>query len=261
MITVKLFDKVSFEGFTLVEGFPGIGLVGPMAISYMIDKLGMQYCGYIESDEFPPLVSIHDGTPMPPVRLYINEKLKLVTVFAEFAIPVKMTYDLASELQKLISAEKIAKIISIGGMPSRIPIQMDDNPDDQAEAQNEQQAKVFAITSLKKLDAEVKKAGLSSVSEGVATGISAMLLINAARSNVPDITVLVPVDQNIVDPRYAEQAIKAIDSLAELKIDTTELDREAKEVEAKIREMIKKSKESHESLKQATDSAGPSMYA
>ena len=258
MITIKLFDKVDLGGFTFVEGFPGIGLVGPMAISYMIDKLGMEYCGYMESEEFPPLVSIHGGTPMPPVRVYYSEKLKIATVFAEFAIPVKITYEVAAELKKLIQQEKIAKIISIGGMPSGVQLPMDDDSDSEKKAKPEE---VFAITSSKKLDAEVKKAGLSSVSEGVATGISAMLLIEAARSNIPDITVLVPVDQNIVDPRYAEQAIKAIDSLADLKIDTTELEREAKEVEAKIREMIKKSKESHESLKQAIDSTGPSMYA
>ncbi len=46
-----------------------------------------------------------------------------------------------------------------------------------------------------------------------------------------------------------------------LKIDVTELDKEAKMVEAKIREIINKHKESHDTYKKAVESTGPSMYA
>ena len=260
MITIKIFDKVNLAGYTLVEGFPGIGLVGPMAISYMIDKLGMQYCGYIESDDFPPLVSIHGGRPMPPVRMYYSQKQKIVTIFAEFAIPLKMTYELTTELNKLIKDAGMAKVISIGGMPSGTSLQIGDDDDKDEEAKH-QKEDVFAITSSAKLEGDVRKAGMTLVSEGVATGVSAMLLINAAKTDLPDVTILVPVDQNIVDPRYAELAIQAIDKIADLNIDTTEVEREAKEVEAKIRDMLKKSKETHDSYKQVVDSSGPSMYA
>jgi hypothetical protein len=44
-----------------------------MAISYMIDKLQMKYVGYLESESFPPLVSIHKSEPMPPIRVYCRE--------------------------------------------------------------------------------------------------------------------------------------------------------------------------------------------
>ncbi len=43
MMEIKMLKKVDLEGATFVEGFPGIGLVGPMSISYMIDKLAMDY--------------------------------------------------------------------------------------------------------------------------------------------------------------------------------------------------------------------------
>ena len=66
MINIKILKKKDLKGYTLIEGFPGLGLVGPMAISYIIDKLGMEYIGYLESDDFPPLISIHHKTPMPP---------------------------------------------------------------------------------------------------------------------------------------------------------------------------------------------------
>ena len=61
MLEIKLLKGASIKGYKLIEGFPGIGLVGPMTISYMIDKLKMEYCGYIDSDKFPPIISIHEG--------------------------------------------------------------------------------------------------------------------------------------------------------------------------------------------------------
>ena len=42
MIEIKLVKDVDMKGATLIEGFPGIGLVGPMAVSYIIDKLNME---------------------------------------------------------------------------------------------------------------------------------------------------------------------------------------------------------------------------
>ena len=43
MINIKIFKKKDLKNYTLIEGFPGLGLVGPMAISYIIEKLGMDY--------------------------------------------------------------------------------------------------------------------------------------------------------------------------------------------------------------------------
>ncbi len=95
MIEIKLFKDTNFKGYTFIEGFPGAGLVGPMTISYIIDKLQMKYIGYLESDQFPPLVSIHKNQPMPPIRVYATDKGKIITVFAEFAIGMEMISELS----------------------------------------------------------------------------------------------------------------------------------------------------------------------
>ena len=42
MIEIKLFKNYNLSGYTLIDAFPGIGLVGPMAGSYMIEKLEME---------------------------------------------------------------------------------------------------------------------------------------------------------------------------------------------------------------------------
>jgi uncharacterized protein len=246
MLNIKLVEKPNLKGFTLIEGFPGAGLVGPMAISYIIEKLGMKYIGYIESDLFPPLVAIHGDKPMPPVRIYYSEKTNIVTILAEFAIPIEVTYDLTVKLYEFIKTNGIGKIISIGGIPSQQPMEPD---------------VVFGIGSTESAKKDVQKAGLKPVGEGVATGVSALVLMNAVNDEISDVSVLVPVDPNILDPKYAELAIISLNKLTTLNIDIKELDKEAKEVEAKIRELMKKNKQTQEAHNKVAEDSGPSMYA
>ena len=245
MISIKVMQDADLKGSTLIEGFPGVGLVGPMAISYIIDKLGMKYIGYIESDDFPPIVSIHDSKPLPPVRLYFSEKSRLAAIFAEFAIPLNLIHELSDKIYEFITSNQIGSIVSIGGIPGK----------------DQQDETVYVIASNSDLLKDAEKAGLNPVIEGVSTGVSALLIQKASIANIQDTNVLVPVDPSIIDPKYAEQAIKSINKLLKLNVDVNELDKEAKEVEAKVRDLMKKSRETHETYKKAVTSGEPSMYA
>lgn len=245
MIKIILFKEMDLKGYTFIEGFPGIGLVGPMTISYIIDKLQMKYIGYVESDNFPPLVSIHKGNPVPPIRVYYAEKEKIVTIFAEFSIPMELVAELSTELYDFISKNGISNVYSIGGIPT----------------QNEEDKTPFLISSNGNTQKSALSAGLKPIEEGVATGVSALLLVKSAMQKRQTTSIMVPVRQNIIDPIYAEIAIQSLNKLINLNIDITDLDKEAKAVEAKIKELISKHKETHENYKKAADESGPSMYA
>lgn len=244
MIDIRMFKKMSLQGFTFIEGFPGIGLVGPMAISYMIDKLGMEYVGYVDSHDFPPIVSIHKNTPMPPIRVYASEKSKVVTIFAEFAIPLELTREMSEAVYAMMTSTGISRIFSIGGMPIQTP-----------------QSGIYVTASTPALLKEAQKAGLMPIGEGVATGVSALLLVRATIDKLSDINIMVPIEQAIINPKYAKAAIESLKKLMKLSIDTSDLDKEAKLVEAKIREIIKKHAESHDTYKKTVEGSGPSMYA
>ncbi len=243
MIKINMLQNYDLKGVTIIEGFPGVGLVGPMAISYIIDKLGMKYIGYIDSDGFPPIVSIHESKPMPPVRVYYSEKNKVVTIFAEFPIPIELVHELSNNIYDFIKEKQIERIISIGGIPGK-------NPEDET---------AYVIASNADLVKDAEKYGLNPVIEGVSTGVSALLLQRSSITNTQDTNILIPVDPNIIDPKYAELAIKSINKLLKLNIDTSELEKEAKDVEAKVRDLIKKGKETQDAHKRLT-SEGPSMY-
>ncbi|HVC57987.1 MAG TPA: PAC2 family protein [Candidatus Acidoferrales bacterium] len=245
MIEIKLFKKVDFSKYTFIEGFPGIGLVGPMAISYIIDKMGLEYVGYLESSDFPPLISIHDTKPTPPIRVYFSQKSKIVTIFAEFAVPLELVYGMTDAVYGFITSNKMSGIFSISGIPVQSGTGM---------------TAPMAVTSR---DGELKaaqKVGLKPIKEGVVTGITALLLKKSALDGFPDTSIMVPLDQNMANPKYAKVAIEALNSLLGLGIDTEELTKEAKEMEEKLKELMKRHAETHESYKKAIDE-GPSMYA
>ena len=247
MIEIRLLDKFNLKGFTFLEGFPGAGLVGPMAISYIIEKQKMQYIGSVQSDDFPPLIAIHNDRPMPPIRIYMSDKLKLITVLAEFAIPLEITYELSKKIYEFIKAAGVAKIVSISGIPSS--------------QQNIDTETVFAIASNDTLLKEAAKVGMKPVGEGVATGVSALIMLFSTQEKMADINILVPVNPAVLDPKYAELAIMSLNKLIKLNVDIDELDKEAKAVEGKLRDLIKRSKDMQDAHKKAIDEAGPPTYA
>ncbi len=244
MIQIKMFKDYKLNGYTLIEGFPGAGLVGPMASSYMIEKLKMDYIGYIASDDFPPIAAVHFGKPMFPVRIYKSDTYKILIIIAEFTIPTNAIFALADELWAFIRKQGLKQVISIGGMPSAKPTN-----------------NAFAISTNEELSDKLKKAGIKTIEEGVVAGVSALLLANSYQYKIPVVDMLVQVDPTAMDPKYAVTAITNLKKVINIDINTDELEREAKVIEAKVRDIIKKTRDSHEDYKNATEATGPSMYA
>ncbi len=243
MININLIKKADFSGFTFLEGFPGIGLVGPMSISYLVNKLGFDYIGYLESDAIPSLVSIHDNQPQPPLRLYLSKKYKLLVLFSEVSLPPNINvYGISRDIYDFLKKGGVSRIISIGGFP----------------AENPEGAGILGIASSPELAKSFDKLGIKGVGEGVATGFSALLLLYASRDGIDDLNLIVPVNPNMIDPRYAEIAIEALNKITGTDVDVSELDKEAAIVEQKIKVILKKSKEDAQYQK---GESGPSMYA
>ncbi|HSU72869.1 MAG TPA: PAC2 family protein, partial [Candidatus Binatia bacterium] len=49
------------KGVTVIEGFPGFGLVGTIATGFLIDHLGCERIGNHWFEELAATMAIHDG--------------------------------------------------------------------------------------------------------------------------------------------------------------------------------------------------------
>ena len=82
-------DEVSLSEPTLVEGFPGVGLVGKIATDHLIDAHEMTHYANVHCDGLPPVAVYRedDAAATTPVRLYADPENDLVALRSD--VPVK----------------------------------------------------------------------------------------------------------------------------------------------------------------------------
>jgi len=234
-------EKYDLKSPYLIEGFPGIGLVGTISANYMVEKLGMEPFGHILSERFSPIASIHNYAPLHPARMYKSKKHNLVVLFSELVIPMNTIYPLSQEILGWAKRHKCRQIISLGG----INIKGD-------------QDTVYGIASLPELSRMIERKGVKLIREGVTTGVSGVLLADCATRNFPAISLLAEAHAEYMDPKGAAMVLDVLSDIINVKIDTHDLLSQSKEIEGKVRQLLDQAKDVHEEYKKATG-LGP-MY-
>ena len=90
--------KMRLNSPIVFAGFVGAGLVGPLSVGYMIDKLEMQEIGYLRSKHLPPSTVFMQGRLRHPFRLYSNKKGTICAVICEITLRVDGLYDIVSTI-------------------------------------------------------------------------------------------------------------------------------------------------------------------
>ena len=77
---VKLWKKP--KNCTIIEGFPGFGLVGTIASEFLIEHLKTEQIGKILFDDMPAMVAIHENKVVEPLGIFYNQKYNIVILHA-----------------------------------------------------------------------------------------------------------------------------------------------------------------------------------
>jgi len=238
--------KPKFRKPTLVEGFPGLGLVGTISASYLIEKLKMEPLGYITGDQFPPLAAVHNYKPLYPARMYYSEKHDLIVFISEFVIPIGVVNELADMIYDFSIKSKVSRIISLGGIPIK-----------------GEQDEVYTIASLPEIGPKLEKIPtVKLIKEGATTGVTGVLLARGAVEKYPVISLLAESHEGYMDPKAAAMVIEVLNEVLGTKIDTAALENEAKMIDDKVKNVIGKAKTVHSEYKKVQNespSLGP-MY-
>jgi len=228
--------KTDLNGYTLIEGFPGMGLVGTISAKYLVEKLEFEQIGYIESNVFIPVIRIHNGLPINPSRIYVNNKRKLVVLISEQIIPQHLTEKLAKTVVEWIGKKKIGKVISLTGINAGV----------------EQKQKIYGIAANEKSKQQLDKYGVEIIDEGITTGITALILLGLKEKNANAISFLGNVTIQ-ADYKASAAIIQKLNEVLGLKLDVNPLLKEAKETEKILLKNIKQVKETHEEVKKMED--------
>ena len=88
MASVEVHNDVELDAPLLVEGLPGVGIVGKIAADYLVDALDMTPYAAVHCDGLPR-VAVYgqaDGTIRAPVRIYADEANELLVLQSD--VPV-----------------------------------------------------------------------------------------------------------------------------------------------------------------------------
>ena len=222
-VNIEITKPEKVEGYTLVEGFPGIGLIGTIAVGYLAEKDNTKSIGHIVSKQFPPMASIHKGEPLFPARMYVDHKHKIVLLFSEFVVPASTVYDIADSIINWAQENKIKKIISLAGMTSR------EKPDVPA---------IYGIATTKAMMKELEKHKVKVITEGVTTGVSGILMAKCNAIQFPALSLLIETKHGYPDPGAAAELLEKLEKFLGYDIKTADLLSEAKEIEGKMKKML-----------------------
>ena len=217
---VKIITKgIQSENPVLIEGFPGIGLVGNIASQQMIDELNMDYVGSIDSRYFPPIAVLYEGLINMPVRIYESKKYNLVIVVSDIPINPSVSYDVSKALIEWAKTINVKEIVSIAGI-----------------ATMSEERKVFgAATNDDMLERIKDKVELFQM--GTISGISGSVMSECLVNEIPAISLLGATQSQNPDPRAAVVVIDVLNSLYGLSIDTDSLLEQAEQIEVEMQKL------------------------
>ena len=211
--------EVDLEEPALIEGFPGLGLVGKIATDHLVRELDMRYYASVDCDGLPGIGVYRGGdrTARPPVRLYASEEHDLLALQSDAPIRSQAVDSVANCLTEWI--------VSQGATPfylSGLPAEREDDPEIYAVATGD------AGETLERHDiAEPPE-------DGVVTGPTGALINRAAHRGHDSIGLVVEANPQFPDPEAASVLIEeGIAPITDLSVDVQDLIDRATEIREK----------------------------
>jgi len=226
---VKITTKpISLENPIIVEGFPGIGLVGNIASQHLIDELDMEYIGSMESKYFPPIAVLFNGIINMPVRIYESKEYNIITVISDIPIHPTISYEVSKVLMDWAQSINVKEIVSIAGI-----------------ATMSSEEKVFGAATNDDMLNRIKD-HVEIFQVGTISGISGSVMTECFMRNVPAISMLGETNSPNPDPRAAASVIKVLNLIYDLPIDTDNLMEQAEQIEIELQKLAEQVKTSEE---------------
>jgi uncharacterized protein len=217
MEDIKIISKpLSGQDMTVLIGFPGSGLVGSIALSYLVEQLKFEHIGNVTSRFFPPIVVMSRGVINVPVRFY--EKGRFLVIVADIPVNPNICYEVANGILEWLKPFSIREIVTLAGIIT-----------------NEPEKRVFGVaTTEEALSLIADKAIVLPM--GSISGIAGSLLTECVVRNIPGIGLLGET-VNTPDPRSAAAIMEVLNGIYDFGLDIGPLLDQATEIEAAMQKM------------------------
>jgi uncharacterized protein len=234
--------RVDVEGAIVIDGFPSVGLVSSIVANYLIDTLGMEQIGIVESPAFPTVSLVRNGHPQHPVRIYAGhaggeksqEKAgdRIVAFVSEFHPAPTIIHALATTMLDWVQEQRCAMLVSPEGLVvDRVPVVTKGG-----RAGKVPEMKVYGVASTRRARDLYIEPNVLPFNEGVITGIAGVLLNEGRRRGFDVLTFLAEAQSDYPDARAAAKVIETINRiLLRSPLDPIPLYHEAERIEQQLK--------------------------
>jgi len=213
--------KTVLKSPIIFAGFVGAGLVGSLSIGCMIDKLKMKEIAYLRSKHLPPSTVFMQGRLRHPFRLYSNDDGTICAVICEITLPSGL-HDIVNTILDWAEKKGSHEIVILDGVAST-------SHDDKAFcAAEEDLCRVMEDNDIK------------MIPQGFITGVAGGLLNECLVRKIQGVALLVKANDKGPDPLAAATLVKAVNRAYHMDIDTTDLRKEKKRIDADFKELSDK---------------------
>jgi uncharacterized protein len=235
--------EISIRGGIVLDGFPSSsGLVNAIASECLIHSTGTELVAFLDSSDFPPISVINNYVPQYPMRIYVNESLKVAFFVSDISIDKLLQRDMAEAILKWTVENECKLIISAQGIaPSRGDGSKDmEQARDYNDSNNSLPTDIYAVTSTESAARLIREPSnaFTHLRVGTVTGIPAILLNEGALTNLDVIVFLVNVLHNVPDFRAAAIVSEAVSKIVpNLSCDIGALMIEAETIENRMKKV------------------------
>jgi len=201
---------------TIIQGFPGFGLVGTIATEFLIEHLNAELIGEFFYDELPVTAAIHKGKLVKPMAIYFDKQHNIVILHT--ILNVKgFEWRIAERITDMAKMLKAKEIICLEGVASPL---------------GGKDPKVFSY-GIK----NYKEMAVEQIKESIIVGVTAAMLLK-----YDDVSCFfAETNTGLPDSKAAAKIIKSIDKYLGLKVDYEPLIKQAEQFETKLKTLMQQS--------------------
>jgi len=211
----------------LVEGLPGVGLVGKIATDHLIAELDMDHYADVHCEGLPRIGVYQGGERgvVPPVRLYVDEQRDLLALRSDVPVSPQSARDFAGCITGWIAGQDATPIL-LSGMPA----EKDGDPPAMYGVGTGSGGELLA-------EIDVSAPG----EDGVVSGPTGALVNEFVEQKLDGVALIVESDPKFPDPEASRILVEhGIAELAGIDVDLSDLVDRAEEIRKQKEKLAKR---------------------
>ncbi|MDD9954577.1 MAG: PAC2 family protein [Candidatus Woesearchaeota archaeon] len=202
---------------TIILGFPGIGLVGPIVTEFLVEHMKTTQLGTFVYDNLPATAAIHKGKLVHPMSIHYSKGHNIIVLYTILNMH-DHEWDVSNAVNKLAEEVQAKELIVIDG----------------ANTIGADAKQLFCFG-----DEKLQALGATPLKESVITGVTGSLLLTAENVNC----IFAGVEQNTPNAHAAARVVEFLDTYLGLRVDTKPLKKQAVEFEQKLSSVMQQGKQ------------------